>query len=104
MNMHKVSQCSINSKDGMLLGFEHYVALDWSKQTMAIAHMSPHPKVFERAAFRRATHSYPGNAIPSAQSNGKPQRGPSGTGLPRHAGRSPGSERACQVGQARVPQ
>jgi hypothetical protein len=25
----------------MLLGFEHYVALDWSKQTMAVAHMSP---------------------------------------------------------------
>lgn len=35
----------------MSVGFDHYVALDWSKQTMALAQMSPrsqHPKTFER--------------------------------------------------------
>lgn len=61
MNTHKVSQCSINSRDGMLLGFEHYVALDWSKQTMALAHMSPrsqHPKVFERETNLAALKEY----------------------------------------------
>ena len=61
MNMRKVSHANLNSKVGMLLGFEHYVALDWSKQTMAIGHMSPrsqHPKVFERDSNLAALKEY----------------------------------------------
>jgi len=70
MNMHKVSHRNLNSKDGMLLGFEHYVAVDWSKQTMAIAHLSPrsqHPKVFERdshlVAFKEYLSSLRGRTV-----------------------------------------
>src|SRR3989304_10476782 len=61
MNMRKVTDQSVNGKDGMLVGFEHYVALDWSKQTMAIGHMSPrsqHPKVFEQEANLAALKEY----------------------------------------------
>lgn len=61
MNMRKVSEHELKGKDGMLVGFDHYVALDWSMQSMAIGHMSPrsrHPRVFERDTDLNATKEY----------------------------------------------
>lgn len=61
MNIQKVSEQVVKAKDGLLLGFDHYVALDWSQQTMAIGRMSlrsHHPKVIERETSLDALKLY----------------------------------------------
>jgi len=61
MSKRKVSEHELKGKDGLFSGFDHYVALDWSQQSMAIGHMSPrshHPKIFERDAVLDALKEY----------------------------------------------
>jgi hypothetical protein len=70
MNIYKVTQSSSKGKSLELKDFEHYVAVDWSQQTMAIAHMSQRssqPAVFERpsdvGALKRYLSSLKGRIV-----------------------------------------
>jgi transposase len=63
MNTHKVAQNSGKGKSLSLEGFDHYVAVDWSMQVMAIGHMtrrSRSPKVFERRTNLKELKEYLG--------------------------------------------
>ena len=51
MNSNKLSQSRGKGKSRKLQDYDHYLALDWSKKIMAIAHMtrrSHEPRIFER--------------------------------------------------------
>lgn len=51
MNVYKVTQSARKGKSLELEDFDHYVAVDWSQQTMAIGHLGRRPgepAVFER--------------------------------------------------------
>lgn len=53
MNIRKVASLPANGNEAIVGGFDHFVALDWSKTVMAVAHAtrrSQHPTVFERRA------------------------------------------------------
>ena len=61
MNIYKVPQSGGKDKGVMLEDFDHYVAVDWSQQTMAVAHLgrrSHEPVVFERASDLRELKTY----------------------------------------------
>ena len=63
MNNAKVTRSLGKGKSLVLADFDHYVALDWSQQTMAIAHMtrrSGEPVVFERSSDLRGLKTYLG--------------------------------------------
>jgi len=52
MRIAKATQRIARGKPGSAMEYDHYVAVDWSLRTMAIAHMSRRnqiPRVFERA-------------------------------------------------------
>ncbi len=61
MNSIKVTHATDKGKSLPVEIFDHYVTLDWSQQTMAIAHMtrsSAEPVVFERPSDLRALKTY----------------------------------------------
>lgn len=61
MRMRKVTSTHTKGKSLLLEDFNHYVALDWSETTMAIAHMrrrDKEPVVFERASELKALKQY----------------------------------------------
>ena len=52
------------ARDNSAVEYDHYVALDWSLKTMAIAHLSRHartPRVFERPAELKELKAYLGS-------------------------------------------
>jgi transposase len=62
MHSHKVAQHTARGK--VEAEYDHYVALDWSLKTMAIAHMSQReqtPRVFERPAELKELKAYLGS-------------------------------------------
>jgi hypothetical protein len=53
MNVRKVTSGATKGKSLLAEEFDHYLAVDWSQKTMAIAHMgrrAVEPVVFEREA------------------------------------------------------
>jgi len=51
MRIRKVTPSCDRGKSAICLTYDHYVAIDWSLQNMAIGHMSrhdDHPRVFEQ--------------------------------------------------------
>ena len=63
MNIRKIQQSGGKGKGLVVEGYDHYVALDWSQQTMAIAHMGrrqSEPVLFERRSSLRALKEYLG--------------------------------------------
>lgn len=61
MNNLKIARCVSKGKSLVLEDFDHYVAVDWSQQTMAIAHLgrrSGEPVVFERTSDLRELKGY----------------------------------------------
>lgn len=61
MNIYKVTQCERKGKSLVLDEFDHFVAIDWSLQAMAIAHMgrrNREPEVFERPSSIKALKKY----------------------------------------------
>jgi len=62
MRLHKVTQTTTTGK--LATKFDHYVAIDWSLSTMAIAHMSRRdttPRVFERPSDLKELKTYLGS-------------------------------------------
>lgn len=63
MNIHKIQRSGGKGKGVEVEDYDHYVALDWSQQTMAIAHMGrrqSEPVLFERRSSLRALKEYLG--------------------------------------------
>jgi transposase len=61
MNTTKVAPRVAKGNAVIVEGFDHYVAVDWSEQTMAIAHMGrrlEEPVVFERSANLKSLKEY----------------------------------------------
>lgn len=61
MNIRKVTSLSVNGNEPILEGFDHFVALDWSKSIMAVAHVgrrSQDPSVFERRTNIKDLRTY----------------------------------------------
>jgi transposase len=61
MNMRKVTSAPSKGKSLLLENFDHYVAVDWSERTMAVAHVSrrrTEPVVFERPADLKSLREY----------------------------------------------
>ena len=53
MNKRKIQHTESKDKAQMLDGYDHYIAIDWSKKVMAIARATsrrPEPAVIERPA------------------------------------------------------
>jgi transposase len=64
MNIYKVPLPVGKDKSTMLEDFDHYVAVDWSQQTMAVAHLGRRPGepvVFERTSDLRELKEYLGS-------------------------------------------
>ncbi len=64
MNIYKVTQSERKGKSVDLDEFDHFVSIDWSLQTMAIARMgrrSKEPEVFERPSNIKALKQYLGS-------------------------------------------
>jgi transposase len=64
MNIYKVTQSERKGKSLPLEDFDHFVAVDWSIKTMAIAHMgrrNREPEVFERPSSIKALKKYLGS-------------------------------------------
>lgn len=62
MRMHKVTQITATGK--LATEYDHYVAIDWSLSTMAIAHMGRRdivPRVFERPTELKELKTYLGS-------------------------------------------
>lgn len=59
MRIRKITQSITGSKS--VIGYDHYLALEWSLKVMAIGHMSRHeekPRIFERPADLRELKEY----------------------------------------------
>lgn len=64
MNIRNVHPLEVKRKPGDGHEFDHYVALEWSLEVMALAHMArrdEHPKVFERPTNLRELKAYLGS-------------------------------------------
>ena len=64
MNIYKVTQAESKGKSLVLEEFDHFVGIDWSMKTMAIAHMGrrgKEPEVFERPSNIKALKKYLGS-------------------------------------------
>ena len=61
MNVHKVRPLETKGKSLSVEDFDHFVAVDWSIKTMAVAHMGrrrKEPKVFEHSSNVTALKEY----------------------------------------------
>ena len=61
MRIRKVTPSCDRGKSAICLTYDHYVAIDWSLQNMAIGHMSrhdDHPRVFERPTELKELKEY----------------------------------------------
>jgi transposase len=61
MRTEKVASGQVKGESLLVEEFDHYVAIDWSEQTMAVAHMGRRrgdPTVFERAAELKVFKEY----------------------------------------------
>jgi hypothetical protein len=61
MTVRKVTSGATKGKSLLAVDFDHYLAMDWSQRTMAIAHMgrrAVEPVVFERDANLKALKEY----------------------------------------------
>jgi transposase len=61
MRLRKITSAQAKGKSLLLEDFDHYVALDWSQEIMAIGHMrcrDKEPVVFERASELKALKQY----------------------------------------------
>lgn len=61
MNIYKVTQSERKGKSLVLEDFDHFVAIEWSLRTMAIAHIGRRrrePEVFERPSNMKALKKY----------------------------------------------
>jgi transposase len=64
MRIRKVTPSCDRGKSAICLTYDHYVAIDWSLQNMAIGHMSrhdDHPRVFERPSELKELKEYLGS-------------------------------------------
>ena len=61
MNSNKVTQQILKGNDESVMGYDHYIAIDWSIKVMAIAHMkrrSKTPRVHERPSDIKEVQGY----------------------------------------------